>query len=50
MNRSRLATITMEFKLALQAEKHWRKINGYQLIDKGMKGVKFEDGVLKKAA
>lgn len=47
---SRLATITMVFKLALQAQKHWRKINGYQLIDKVIKGVKFEDGLLKKAA
>lgn len=47
---SRLATITMVFKLALQAEKHWRKINGHQLIDKVIKGVKFEDGLLKIAA
>ena len=25
---SRLATLTMVFKLAMQAERHWRKLNG----------------------
>lgn len=47
---SRLATLTMVFKLARQAEKHWRRINGYQLIAKVIEGVKFVDGELKKAA
>ena len=47
---SRLATLTMVFKLATQAEKHWRRINGYRLIAKVIEGVKFVDGELKKAA
>jgi len=47
---SRLATLTMVFKLATQAEKHWRKINGYRLIAKVIEGVKFVDGELKKVA
>lgn len=47
---SRLATLTMVFKLAAQAEKHWRRINGYQLIAKVIDGIKFVDGELKKAA
>jgi len=47
---SRLATLTMVFKLATQAEKHWRRINGYQLISKVMQGVRFVDGQLMEAA
>lgn len=47
---SRLATLTMVFKLTTQAEKHWRRINGYQLIAKVIEGVNFVDGELKKAA
>jgi transposase-like protein len=47
---SRMATLAMVFKLAAQAEKHWRRLNGYQLIPHVVKGVVFKDGVLKKAA
>jgi len=47
---SRLATLTMVFKLATQAEKHWRRLNGYQLIPKVIEGVKFTDGVMENAA
>ena len=47
---SRLATLTMVFKLAIQAEKHWRRLNGYQLIPKVIEGVKFTDGVMENAA
>lgn len=47
---SRLATLTMVFKLAREAEKHWRRINGYQLIEKVLQGVKCVDGELKEAA
>jgi transposase-like protein len=47
---SRLATLTMVFKLATEAEKHWRRINGYKLISKVMEGVQFVDGLLKEAA
>ena len=41
---SRMATLTMVFKLALEAEKHWRRINGHKLISKVIEGVKFADG------
>jgi putative transposase len=41
---SRLATLTMVFKLAKSAEKHWRKLRGYQLIEQVSKGVRFKDG------
>ena len=41
---SRMATLTMVFKLALEAEKHWRRINGYRLLAKVIEGVKFADG------
>jgi transposase-like protein len=42
---SRIATLTMVFKLALSAQKHWRKLRGYQLIEKVVKGVSFKDGI-----
>ena len=42
---SRLATLTMVHKLAMEAEKHWRKLNGYELMAKVMCGVRFEDGL-----
>lgn len=47
---SRLATLTMVFKLATQAEKHWRRLNGYELIPKVIQGIKFKDGLLEEAA
>lgn len=47
---SRSATLTMVFKLATQAEKHWRRLNGHQLIEKVIQGVRFVDGTLEKAA
>jgi len=47
---SRLATLTMVFKLAREAEKHWRRINRYQLIEKVLQGVKCIDGEIKEAA
>ncbi len=42
---SRTATLAMVHKLILEAQKHWRKLNGYELIEKVIRGVKFEDGV-----
>lgn len=42
---SRIATLTMVFKLALSAQRHWRKLRGYQLIEKVIKGIRFKDGV-----
>jgi len=45
---SRIATLTMVYKLALEAQKTWRKLRGYKLIPFVMKGKKFIDGVLDK--
>jgi len=47
---SRIATLTMVFKLALEAEKHWRRLNKHEFIPMIMQGVKFVDGVLAQAA
>jgi len=46
---SRKATLSMVFKLGIEAEKHWRRLNGHQLIDKVIQGVRFVDGELPKA-
>jgi hypothetical protein len=40
----------MVFKLALEAERHWRKLNGSELLAKVITGVRFIDGVMGKAA
>jgi hypothetical protein len=40
----------MVFKLAMEAEKRWRRLNGHQLIAKVIEGVKFINGELKEAA
>jgi transposase-like protein len=42
---SRTATLAMVHKLATEAEKHWRRLNGHQLIVKILSGVRFADGV-----
>ena len=47
---SRTATLMMVFKLAEQAEKHWRRLNAHKLILVLLEGGKFVDGVLEKAA
>ncbi len=49
---SRVTTLTMVFKLATQAERHWRRLNSYQLITHLVDGDTFTDGELqlKKAA
>ena len=41
---SRIATLTMVFKLGLEAQKHWRRLNGPELVAKVVTGVKFVDG------
>jgi transposase-like protein len=46
---SRIATLTMVFKLATEAEKHWRKLNNHALILKLLQGAAFVDGILKAA-
>ena len=47
---SRLACLTMVFKLALAAQKTWRVLNASQLITDVIDGVPFVDGIRKKAA
>jgi putative transposase len=47
---SRAATLTMVYKLATEAEKHWRRLNGHILIYKVIEGVRFVDGIMQQAA
>jgi transposase-like protein len=42
---SRTACLTMVFKLAKLAEHHWRTLNGSQLLDEVIRGIKFMDGI-----
>jgi len=47
---SRTATLTMVFKLALEASKGWKKLKGYKFIPLVIEGRTFIDGELQKAA
>jgi len=47
---SRLATLAMMFKLGIECEKTWRRLNGHELIHQLIEGVRFIDGVAEKAA
>ncbi len=47
---SRTACLTMVFKLALAAEKRWRRLNGSALLPEVVRGVRFVDGIKEKAA
>jgi len=47
---SRTACLTMVFKLAQCAKKHWRRLNGQELIPEVIRGVKFVDGIKEIAA
>ncbi len=48
---SRKATLSMVYKLAENAQKRWKKLKGYQLIEKVINGVEFKDGnEIKKVA
>jgi putative transposase len=47
---SRTACLTMVFKLAQCAEKHWRRLNGQELLPEVIRGVKFVDGLKEIAA
>src|SRR6266481_10219477 len=40
----RIATLTMVFKLGLEAQKHWRRLQRFELIPKVVTGVRFVDG------
>lgn len=42
---SRMATLTMVFKLACSAQKKWRRLNGHQLIGDVLTGIRFIDGI-----
>lgn len=42
---SRVASLTMMFKLAESAAKHWRLLNGHELIPDVIQGVVFQDGL-----
>jgi transposase-like protein len=44
---TRLATLTMVFKLAYEAQKRWKRIKGYKLIPHVLKGVRFVDGEME---
>lgn len=43
---SREASLTMAFMLARQAERHWRRLNGSDVIVHVLEGKKFKDGVM----
>jgi putative transposase len=47
---SRIACLTMVYKLAVSAQKHWRALNGATLLAEVVQGVTFEDGIRKEAA
>ncbi len=42
---SRTASLTMVFKLAQLAERHWRRLNGSKLLDEVIRGIRFADGI-----
>ena len=42
---SRIATLTMVYKLAESAQKRWRKLRGYKKLSAVWAGVQFKDGV-----
>jgi len=47
---SRIACLTMVFKLALSAQQRWRVLNGATLLAEVIRGETFEDGIKKQAA
>lgn len=49
-NGTRKACLTMVFKLAQSAEKHWRRLNGTPMLLHLMRGKEFVDGEMKNAA
>lgn len=46
---TRQATVTMIWRMILDAQKSWRRIRGYKLIYKVIEGVQFVDGMEKVA-
>ncbi len=47
---SRLATLTMVWKLCCEAEKRWYRLRGSELINNVIRGDFFKDGILKEVA
>jgi len=47
---TRTANLTMVFKLAESAERHWRRLNGSWLLPEVIRGVRFVDGIKEQAA
>jgi len=47
---SRIACLTMVFKLTQSAEKNWRSLNGSNLLPEVIQGVRFVDGLKPQAA
>jgi len=47
---SRTATLTMVWKLAMEAQKKWRRLSGSEMIPLVMAGREFKDGELKEVA
>ena len=47
---SRSATMAMVYKLVIEAQKHWRRLNGHGLLLKVIEGVPFVDGEIKDTA
>jgi hypothetical protein len=40
----------MVYKLAEQAQKHWRRLNKHEYVALVLQGVRFVDGIMAKAA
>jgi putative transposase len=47
---SRMATLTMVYKLTKETEKTWKRLKGYKQIALVLQGIRFVDGEMKKAA
>ena len=47
-NGSRAACLAMVFKLALVAEKRWRRLNAPPLLSKILEGYNFVDGIMQE--
>jgi putative transposase len=45
---SRHACLAMVFKLVEQAQRHWRKLDGHQLIQLLLDGKRFKDGIIEE--
>ena len=47
---SRSATLAMVYKLAISAERRWRRLNGHEQLGALLKGVQFKDGIMPTKA